>query len=179
MEGGGASGAGNGCPRAEDGRDSSLVARRPTLIIGVGNPLRGDDAVGVRVVESLSALALPEGVEVVDGGTMGLGLVNLMKDRRRVVLVDAASLGRAPGEFVCLPLAQARLRGADDHLSVHGAGVCDALLLAQALDCLPDEVLIVGVQPASMQWNAGLTPDVQAAVPAITQTILDRLELLD
>jgi hydrogenase maturation protease len=149
------------------------------LIVGVGNPLRGDDGVGVRVVESLAALALPAGVEVVDGGTMGLGLVNLMKGRRRVVLVDAASLGRTPGEFVCLLLAQARLMGADDHLSVHDAGVRDALLLAQALDCLPDEVLIVGVQPASMQWNAGLTPDVQAAVPAITQTILDRLELLD
>ena len=52
-----------------------------TLIIGLGNPLRGDDGVGVRVVQAFAEQALPAGVEVVDGGTQGLGIVNLMEGR--------------------------------------------------------------------------------------------------
>ncbi|NIV31968.1 MAG: hydrogenase maturation protease, partial [Anaerolineae bacterium] len=53
-----------------------------TLIIGLGNPLRGDDGIGVRVVQMLADEALPESVEVVEGGTLGLGLVSLMEGRR-------------------------------------------------------------------------------------------------
>ena len=147
------------------------------LIVGVGNPLRGDDGVGVRLAEILAAQGLPDDIEVVDGGTLGLGLVNLMEGRRRVVIVDAADLGREPGEFAFLRLTQARLLGEERHLSVHGAGVREALLLAEALDSLPEDVLIVGVQPASMEWDTSLTPGVQAALPHITQAILEELGL--
>jgi hydrogenase maturation protease len=146
--------------------------------VGVGNLLRGDDGVGVRVAENLAALALPQDVEVVDGGILGLGLVNLMHGRRRVVIIDAANLDRNPGDFAYFRWHQARLLGEADHLSVHEAGVRDALLLAQALHCLPDDVLIVGVQPASMKWTTGLTPEVEAALPQITQSILDKLGLV-
>ena len=49
-----------------------------TLVLGLGNPLRGDDGVGVRVVQQLAKWCLPSDVEVVDGGTRGLGLVSLL-----------------------------------------------------------------------------------------------------
>jgi hydrogenase maturation protease len=147
-----------------------------TLVLGLGNPLRGDDGVGSRVVQSLAGQALPDGVEVVDCGTPGLGLVSLMEGRRRVIVVDAANVGRAPGEFVCFAPADARLLGDDAHLSIHDAGLRDALLLAEALQVLPGEVLIVGVQPAHLDWDDDLSPEVEAAVPRIVGCILDELE---
>ncbi|MBS1253863.1 MAG: Hydrogenase 1 maturation protease [Anaerolineales bacterium] len=146
-----------------------------TLVIGLGNLLRGDDGVGVRVAEALATRDLPDDVEVVDGGTHGLGLVNFMEGRQRVILVDAADVGESPGEFRRFTLDEARLLGDDRHLSVHAAGLRDALLLAQALDVLPDEVVIFGVQPANLEWYSALSPQVKAALPDLITAVMTEL----
>jgi hydrogenase maturation protease len=143
-----------------------------TVVIGLGNPLRGDDGVGVRVVEVLAAQPLPQDVEVADGGTQGLGIVSLMEGRRRAIVVDAAGVGRSPGQFVRFTLDEARLLGDDQPLSVHAAGLGDALLLAQVLGTLPDEVIIFGVQPSRVQWDSSLSPEVEAALPALIAAVL-------
>ncbi len=150
-----------------------------TLIIGLGNPLRGDDGVGICVAQKLAEQVLPAGVEVVDGGTQGLGLVNLMEGQQRVILVDAADVGRSPGQFVRFTLAEVRLLGADRHLSVHAAGLREALLLAQALKMLPPEVIIFGVQPRHLEWDDAqglrLSPEVEATLPDLIAAILAAL----
>ncbi len=153
--------------------DTSFPA---TLVIGLGNPLRGDDGVGVRVAQMLAAQTLPPGVEVVDGGTQGLGIVNLMEKRQRVILVDAADVGQPPGRFVRFTLDEARLLGDGRQLSVHAAGLRDALLLAQTLKMLPDEVVIFGVQPANLAWDNALSPQVEATLPNLIAAILAELE---
>lgn len=149
-------------------------ARRPgTLVIGLGNVLRGDDGVGVRVIQALSAQPLAPDVEVVDGGTQGLGLVPLFEGRERIILVDAADVGKAPGQFVRFHLAEADLPGADEHLSIHAAGLRDALRLAQALKILPDRVIIYGVQPARLDWDSELSSEVRAAVPRLAAALVE------
>jgi hydrogenase maturation protease len=147
-----------------------------TLIIGLGNPLRGDDGVGARVVQLLAAEELPDGVEVVDGGTQGLGLVNLMEGWPRVIVVDAANVGKAHGQFTRFTLDETHLLGSDGQVSVHAAGLRDALLLAQVLGVLPDEIVVYGIQPANLDWDTELSPPVEAAVPEIARCILDELE---
>ncbi len=146
-----------------------------TLIIGLGNPLRGDDGVGVRLVQELARQTLPPNVQAVDGGTQGLGLVNMMEDQQRVILVDAADVGRSPGEFVRFTLDEARLLGDDQHLSIHAAGLYDALLLAQALNMLPPDVIIFGVQPSHFEWDSTLSPEVEAALPDLLAAVLAEL----
>jgi hydrogenase maturation protease len=145
------------------------------LVIGLGNPLRGDDGAGVRVAQALAAQALPPDVEVVDGGTRGLGIVSLLEGRRRVILVDAADVGQSPGQFVRFTLDEARLLGDDCHLSVHAAGLRDALLLAQALKVLPAQVIIFGVQPARLEWDSDLSPQVEAALPGLVAAVLEEV----
>jgi hydrogenase maturation protease len=147
-----------------------------TLIVGLGNPLRGDDGVGVRVVQLLAAKELPVGVETVDGGTQGLELVNLMEGWQRVILVDAANLGQAQGQFMRFSLDETRLLDTHEPVSIHAAGLRDALLLAQALGVLPAEVIIYGVQPANLDWDTELSPRVEAAVPEIANRILEELD---
>ena len=143
-----------------------------TLVLGLGNPLRGDDGVGVCVARMLAEGSLPADVEVVDGGTQGLGLVSLLEGRRRAIVVDAAHVGRAPGEFVRFRLEEARLPGEEEAgFSVHEAGLREALLLAQALGILPGEVIFFGVQPAHVEWEAGLSPQVEAALPRLAEAV--------
>ena len=143
-----------------------------TLVIGLGNPLRGDDGVGVRVAQALAEQTLPGGVEVVDGGTQGLGLVSLLEGQQRVILVDAADMGKSPGQFVRFTLDEAILPGEDQSLSIHDAGLRDALLLARALEVLPDELVIFGVQPASIEWDSFLSPQVEATLPDLIRAVL-------
>lgn len=147
-----------------------------TLVIGLGNPLRGDDGVGVRVAQILAEQTLPPGVEVVDGGTQGLGIVNLMEGWQRVILVDAAEVGKVPGQFVRFSLDEAQLLGDDQHVSVHTAGLRDALLLAQVLKMLPGEVIIFGVQPANLKWDSALSPQVEATLPDLIDAVLAELK---
>ena len=94
----------------------------------------------------------------------------------RVILVDAANVGKAHGEFTRFTLDEARLLGSDGQISVHDAGLRDALLLAQVLGVLPEDVVIYGVQPAKLDWDTELSPQVEAAVPEIASRILDELE---
>jgi hydrogenase maturation protease len=119
---------------------------------------------------------LPDGAEVMDGGTRGLDLVAVFEGRQRVIVVDAAELGREPGEFRRFTTAEVHLRGAGRQLSVHSSGLGDALLLAEALDVLPQELIIFGVQPAKLDWGAGLSPEVEEALPKIVRGILAELD---
>jgi hydrogenase maturation protease len=152
-----------------------------TAIIGLGNPLRGDDGVGVRVAELLAACQLPKDVEVIDGGTQGLGVVNLMEGRQRVIFVDAANIGKTPGEFIRFTLDEVDLSGGSSplgegqHLNVHYAGLREALLLAQALDTLPRTVVVFGVQPANTDWESRLSPEVEAGLADLIDAILDEV----
>ena len=159
----------------DNGEGERAAAAVPdTLILGLGNPLRGDDGVGVRLAQMLTGRRLPAGVEVVDGGTQGLGLVALLEGRRRAIVIDAAEMGRRPGEFVRFAPDEARLPGAEGAgFSVHEAGLREALLLAHALGILPDEVVVYGVQPARIEWDAGLSPQVEAALPALVEAVVD------
>ena len=155
-----------------------------TLVLGLGNPWRGDDGLGPAVIRWLQVRGLPPGVVAVDGGTPGLELVlTLAGDHkgcvyRRALIVDAADLGRAPGEWVRFTPAQARLRADGARLSVHAAGLAEALALGEALGTLPEEVVIFGVQPTWLDWQPGLSAEAQAAVPIVGQAVLQELEAI-
>ena len=73
----------------------------PVLVLGIGNILLRDEGVGVRVIEALGSHKLPAGVERADGGTAGADLVDLLADRRKVIVVDAIE-GAWPPEPSCV-----------------------------------------------------------------------------
>ncbi len=143
-----------------------------TLILGLGNPLRGDDGIGPAVVEWLRSQGLPPGTLALDGGTAGLDLVLTMMGYRRVLIVDAAELGGTPGTWACFRPDPAHVETAEPTLSMHQAGLAEALALAAALRVLPEEVIVFGVQPAQTGWAPGLSAEVQAVVPVVGREIL-------
>ncbi len=161
--------------------DSSRAAPDPaaarTLILALGNPLRGDDGVGPAVAECLQKADLPPGVTVQDGGTPGLETALLLQGYDRVLIVDAAEMGREPGEWVRFTTAEVTLQADDLHgrVAVHYAGLAEALALAEALDLLPAEIVIYGIQPLNTDLAEALSAPVQAAVPAVCAAILDAL----
>jgi hydrogenase maturation protease len=157
----------------EAGCDSSQPA---TLVLGLGNPLRGDDGVGPFVVKALEERHLPQGVEALDGGSGGLALLQIIEGRDRVIVIDAAEMGRQPGEFVRFQPEEARFAQRSEEFSFHETGLGEALALAKALDQPLPEMVIFGVQPAQMDWGESLSPAVRVAVPDLVEAILAELD---
>jgi len=155
--------------------DPSDEVRR-ILILGLGNPLLGDEGIGVRVVEELKGLELPNGVTVVEGGTAGLGLIGLMEGYQRVIIVDAADMGHPPGRIVRFTPSEAQLKTAEAPLSLHQIGLGEVLALAEALEVAPAELVIIGIQPGRVEGGAGLSPEVEGAIPQIIRVVLDELD---
>jgi hydrogenase maturation protease len=144
-----------------------------TLILGVGNPLLGDDAVGVLAVQWLQARDdLPPGVAVIDGGTEGIGLIPVWERYRRVILVDAIPMDQPPGTVRRFTWDAVRPRGAEHPLSLHQSDLTGALVLAEALGSLPAELVIYGVQPQHMEWDQPLSAAVERALPDLVEALI-------
>ncbi len=143
-----------------------------TLILGLGNPLQGDDGVGCYIAEALQQQPLPDEVEVMDGGTPGIGLLNLFEGRQCVIIVDAAEMGMNAGEYRRFEPHEIVLTGSNQRFSLHRTGVVDALALARELNIALPKIVFFGVQPQSVEWRDALCPAVQAAVPHVIEAVL-------
>jgi hydrogenase maturation protease len=146
-----------------------------TLVLGLGNPLRGDDGIGPRIVEELTRCGLPDGVTALDVGNAGLDLLNVLEGCERAVVVDAAEMGQQAGQFIRFTPDEAQLTRAGDRFSLHNAGLSEALALAEALGRTLPELVVFGVQPAEIDWREGLSPAVEAAIPALTNAVIKEI----
>lgn len=145
----------------------------PLLVLGLGNPILGDDGVGPRTVAALGALGgLPEGTRLVDGGTAGLGLLADLEEAEHVIIVDAVDLGPGapPGEIVRFENEGLRL-ARHIALSPHQIGLRDVLSLCRLRGTTPPHLVLLGVQVASVAPRMELSPGVEAAVPALLDAV--------
>lgn len=147
------------------------------LILGLGNPLLGDEGIGVRVVEELKGLELPDGVAVIEGGTAGLGLIALMEGYQRVIIVDAADMGYPPGSVRRFTPAEVEFEKVEAPLSLHQVGLAEVLALAEALQVAPAGLVIVGIQPGRLEIADRLSAEVEGAIPRAVELILSELGL--
>ena len=144
-----------------------------TLILGLGNPTRSDDGVGVHVVESLRARGVPAGVHLEVAGTAGLGILDLIAGFDRVLIVDAIDAGLEPGTAVELGVEELR-----DSMILHGASshesdVTAALALGRELEMDLPEIRIVAVQVADVAtFCEQCTPRVAAAIDEVCERVL-------
>jgi len=144
------------------------------LVLGVGNILLRDEGVGVRVVQAMEAMHLPEGVELFDGATAGLDLLDALADRERVIVIDALAGQYAPGTV--LRLTADDLQGADAaSVSLHETGLVETLAVAERLGIVPEEVVVLGVQPREVSWGLELSAEVSRLVPQIIELVMAEL----
>jgi len=145
---------------------------QPILILGIGNILLCDEGAGVRAIERMRALALPEGVELLDGGTSGADLVDEIADRRKLIVIDAVNAEAVPGTiFRCT--AADLLADSTSSLSLHEFGFLSTLHMARQLGCAPHEVVLFGVQPKEIELRLELSDEVAAALPKLIELVLE------
>lgn len=139
-----------------------MGTRAPLLVLGVGNVLLRDDGVGVYLAQELSKLSWPSSVEVVDGGTLGLGLLPLVEGRRALILLDAmrSQEGQAAVRWLAWPkdVKGSFLRG----LSGHEGGSLPLILAAEFTGCLPKEVWLGAIGVGVVETGFGLSEGLAA-----------------
>ena len=144
-----------------------------TLVLSLGNPLRGDDGVGTAVFTKLAAYPIiPPEVVLLDGGTPGLETVLLLAGYEKAIIIDAADMGLEAGAWRRFSSAKLAVQAANLTGTLHQAGLAEALALAEALNMLPAEVIIFGIQPAEIGWEPGLSVGVETAVGEVCQAII-------
>jgi hydrogenase maturation protease len=144
-------------------------------VIGVGNALRGDDAVGLAVAERVRALA-PEGVEVLEVEQEPTRLIDAWEGADPALVVDAAQSGGEPGTVRRFDASTEGVPARVFRSSTHAFGVGDAVELARALGRLPARVVVYGIEGADFTAGAGLSERVAAAVDEVARLLLAELE---
>ncbi len=142
----------------------------PPLVIGIGNPARGDDAAGLRVVE---ALGLSDTVLEHDGEPASL--IALWEDHDEVVLIDAVTSGADRGTVIEIDAAFSMLPAGMCH-STHALGPAEAVELARALGKLPSRITILGIEGANYSFGAGLSSEVERAVDQVVRRVRRLME---
>jgi hydrogenase maturation protease len=145
-----------------------------TVVIGLGNPLMGDDGAGLVALEVLRNAWHLDGVELVDGGTWGMSLLPCIEDSDRIIFVDAIVAGGIAGDITVLererlPIYFTRA------LSPHQTDLRDVLAAAELRGTLPSESVAIGVEPERVALGTELTAVVQGAIEPLVEAVVSQL----
>lgn len=149
---------------------------KSVLVLGIGNLIMSDDGVGVRVVQELKrSYRFPGNVMVVDGGTLGLDLLPMLESATHLILVDAVEFGEKPGTLIRL-IGEELPVALETKLSPHQMGLKDLLAVSELMGHSPGEMVLIGVQPGSIEMGIELTADVYVALDEMMSKVLFELE---
>lgn len=153
--------------------------RRPRYaVLGLGNRLQADEALGALTIERLAAEP-PEppgaSVELIDGGTVGLGLLPYLEGLDGLVIVDAVEAARPPGTLLDLDGVELARHGTT--LGVHDVGLRELLGALVLQGTLPRRVRVTGIVPARVALGTELSAVVSVALPALCAAIRRRLDV--
>lgn len=154
------------------------------LVLGLGNILLQDEGVGVHVAQCLQQQSLPGNVEIVDAGTAALDVLLLAEGIQRLVIIDAMRAGGKPGTIYVArmsvqetnQLTQFFTQPDGWKISLHQAGLLDALAAAKAIGRAPQEIVIVGVEPKEVNSGLELTDEVERRIPEIIDAVLKEIK---
>ena len=143
-------------------------------VLGLGNLMRTDDGVGVHAIQRLAeSKELPPGIEVIEGGTMGLDLLPRLEGLTHLLAIDAVDFGAPPGtlsrfadeDLATLPVAK----------SVHLLGFSDLISALRLLERAPRVIVLLGMQPKSTGWGITLSPAVATALDRLLDAALSEI----
>lgn len=158
-------------------RTPSAERAASMLVVGIGNPDRGDDGIGPLVARLLADIA-PPGVRVVERGGDALALIDTWSGSDALVLIDAAQSTAAPGHIHRIDLLTEELPRELSLASTHGFGIADTIALAATLGLMPRRVVVYAIEAAHFEAGAPITPAVAGAADEAVRRIVAELAAL-
>ncbi|MBC8185806.1 HyaD/HybD family hydrogenase maturation endopeptidase [candidate division KSB1 bacterium] len=149
--------------------------QKKVLILGVGNELLSDEGIGIHTVKELSKKELPPEVEVMDGGTDGFSLINVIVEADRLILIDCVRGGSKPGTIYKFDIEDAPSCSDKFKTSVHQISILEVIHLSELVGKTP-ETTVFGVEPKSISTSMELTSDVKAKIPRVIELVLEEVD---
>lgn len=147
---------------------------KPVLVVGIGNILLRDEGVGVYVIQAMAQRELPENIELLDGGTSGVDLIEHLANRPKVIIVDSVKMEEVPPGTVYRFTMDELVRQRSDSISLHELGILESLHMAYQLSCGPGEVVLFGIVPKTLRPPAvEVSPELVAIVPKVIDLVLE------
>ena len=143
-----------------------LDVTAPILVLGLGNLLLHDDAVGLRLLEMLTeGVGTSDGrIEYVDGGTQGIALLGQLANRQALIVLDAVANKADPGTIHILSKDEVLASGAGGGSTSHESSAGELLRTALLVGDLPEKIAVVGIEPDEVKTGIGLSPEVEKSL---------------
>lgn len=150
-----------------------MMKSRP-VILGLGNPLFSDEGLGIHLVHQLMLEEIASRVVLVDGGTDALSLLGIVEDAEHLLVIDAVDGDEPAGSLYSLQGGDISLR-LSGRISAHQIDFQEVLALAGLRGRLPAHLVLMGVQPQSLDWGTELTSKVAGAMPRLHEAIYEQI----
>ena len=142
-----------------------------TLVLGLGNLLLADEGVGVHAAHALLETGCPGDTTVLDIGTSILEALPDLEIADRVIIIDAVKADGVPGSVYRMPYEE--FVKPEVIASMHGFDLSRVLALTRRTTA--PEVIVIGVEPAAIEWSLELSPAVRAALPFVLSAVQKEL----
>ena len=146
--------------------------KKDIVVLGLGNPLMADEAVGGFLVNRLleEKDSYPN-IDFVDAGTGGMAILHLIAERKKAIIIDCAYMGKIPGTMVKFGYREVQSVKKLLHYSLHEVDILKVIDLAGQLNQCPEEIVILGVEPEKIEFRQGLSPALQKKINEYIETI--------
>jgi hydrogenase maturation protease len=144
-------------------------------ILGIGNELMSDEGIGVFAAKELQALELPAGVDVVEGGTDGFGLINIITDTDYLIVIDSLKGGGEPGTIYKFDVKEAPSCPGIFKTSIHQVGILEVLNLSELIGNTP-ETIVFGVEPKTISMGMTISPELKNKVPRLLELVMAEVD---
>lgn len=147
-------------------------------ILGCGNPLVGDDGIGIHILERLKEMnsEIPDDVELLDAGVCGLDILNMLEGASHIIIVDAVEGAGNAGSIHRFGLDDIRGATSKSLVSIHETCLADVLCIAEQIQEMPEKLVIFGVEiDKSEELSLQLSDKIQNSADELVKLILDEL----
>lgn len=148
---------------------------RNLLVLGIGNFMCSDDGIGSVIAHDLANEISYPNVDVIDGGTIGLGLLYLLADYTDLMIIDSVDIGAKPGEIVRFKLEDLDTLSEGGKISFHQSGVTDLLHNGKLIGTLPERVAIMGIQIKTTDFNPCLSFELKDCISVLKEQIKEEI----
>ncbi len=150
--------------------------KKETIVLGLGNPLMGDEGIGIKLIEMLQSASgdFPE-ADFIDAGTGGMSLLHLISGRRKAVIIDCCIMGTEPGTIRQFKPDEVKTVKQLTHQSLHEVDIIKVIDLARQLGECPEEIIFFGIEPETVSQQMELSDILTDRLAQYIETIETQL----
>ncbi len=145
-------------------------------LLGLGNYAMGDDSIGLRIIEHIAENNLETNFEAIEVANNGMLVLTYFEpETELIVVVDSANFGGTPGDWICFTPDEVETKKVVGNISTHEGDILKLIELARQIDQPIPPIKIIAIQPASMEMDENLSPELKQNFPNYIEAVINEL----